>query len=116
MTYGQLMTCAGKDKHASRFDAGLAVAHLVRPRPGYRIRVYRCQRCGYWHVGHSWDNNRRALLAGRKRRRRHDPETVTRRIPAGTPVQDLPHYLDDGVDPKGEPDQHDGPGVVDVRK
>ena len=57
----QLVACDGKVSHASRRAANYALKCTLRKkteisRPGFRLRVYKCQYCGAWHIGHEMKN------------------------------------------------------------
>jgi hypothetical protein len=45
------ISCTGKVRHATQHDAKKAVRNMGRRNLKGAVKVYRCRRCGGWHVG-----------------------------------------------------------------
>jgi uncharacterized membrane protein YgcG len=50
-------SCDGKRRYRTKRGADGVVLEIARQQRDESIRAYKCQFCGYWHVGHrkaSW--------------------------------------------------------------
>jgi rubrerythrin len=50
--------CAGKLRYADKRSAIAGIQRTLRskkyaPKRGKRLEVYMCRACGFWHLGHS---------------------------------------------------------------